>query len=447
MNLTRRTGLFAGAAATAGMLVPGRVLGANGKLNVGIVGAGGMGRMCVGVSGGQNIVAFADVDAVRAAPSYQKHPNVPVFTDFRKMLDKHHKELDVVLISTPDHTHFASTLAAMERGLHVFTQKPLTHDIWQARTLQKAAHQYGVKNVMGNQGRCFDGIRQIKEWIDAGLLGDVTEVHAWTVRPYPGWGSPDGPFPRPKQPIPETLDWDNWQGPVPHRDYNECYLPNNWRAWWDFGNSAMGDIGCHLLDSVYWACDLTGPVSVNSEADVFNEQVTGRDGIVRFKYPARGKHVPLTVHWYEGGLKPDVPEGFDYGTELPNEGILIKGTKRTIYHPGIRADNPVILMSRKDWYTFRKTELPEPTIPRLKSKSPVAELFNAIKGGPKVGSDFDYAAPLTELCCLGGIARRTGKQLDWDPEKMEFKDASLNKYIKAPVRKGWDAGEDLWRQR
>ncbi|MDZ8118773.1 Gfo/Idh/MocA family protein [Pontiella agarivorans] len=444
MNWTRREGLFSGAALTAGSLIPGRVLGANEKLNCGIIGAGGMGRMCVGACGNQNIVAFADVDSVRAAPSYEKHPTVPVYTDFRKMLDKHYKELDVVLVSTPDHTHFAATLAAMERGLHVFTQKPLTHDIWQARTLQKAAHKYAVKNIMGNQGRCFDGIRQIKEWIDAGLLGDVVEVEAWTVRPYPGWGTPTGPFPRPQQPVPETLDWDNWQGPVPHRDYNECYLPNKWRAWWDYGNSAMGDIGCHLLDSVYWACDLTGPVSVKAEAKVFHDQVTGPKGIVQFNYPARGKHVPLTVKWYEGGLKPERPEDFDYGLELPNEGILIKGTKRTIYHPGIRAENPVILMSRKDWYSFRKTELPEPTIPRLKSKSPVTELFNAIKGGPKVGSDFDYAVPLTELCCLGGIARRTGKQCDWDPESMTFRDASLNRYVKQPVRRGWDAGVDLW---
>lgn len=446
MNITRRTGLFAGATMTAGSLIPGRVLGANEKLNVGIIGAGGMGRMCVGMSGGQNIVAFADVDAVRAAPSFKKHPDVPVYTDFRKMLDRHWKELDVVMTSTPDHSHFPATLAAMERGLHVFTQKPLTHDIWQARTLQKAAHKYGVKNVMGNQGRCFDGIRDIKEWIDAGLLGDVTEVHAWTKRPFSGWRFPEDQCPPPKQPIPETLDWTIWQGPVQERDYNECYLPNKWRAWWVYGNSAMGDIGCHLLDSVYWACDLTGPVTVTCEAKHYHEQITPATGIVRFRYPARGRHAPITVNWYEGGLKPPVPEGFDYGSKLPDEGILIKGTKNTIYHPGIRAENPVILMSRKDWYSFRKTELPEQTIPRLKSKSPVTELFNAIKGGPAVGSDFDYAALLTEICCLGALARRTGRQLDWNPMKMAFSDADLNKYIKQPVRKGWEAGEELWRQ-
>lgn len=445
MMVSRRSTLQAITASAGIGLIPGRVLGANNKLNVGIIGAGNMGKMCVGAAGSQNIVAFADVDTALAAPSYAKHPSVPTYTDYRKMLDRHHKELDVVLISTPDHTHFSTTIDSMQLGLHVFTQKPLTHDIWQARTLQKAAHTYGVKNVMGNQGRCFDGIRQIKEWIDAGLLGDVNEVHAWTVRPYEGWLPLKNEHPPQQQTIPDTLNWDLWQGPVLERGYNACYVPKKWRAWWDYGNSAMGDIGCHLLDSVYWALDLTGPVAVKSEADAFNLNVTPLNGIVRFNYPARGNKVPVQVNWYEGGLKPEVPEGFDYGTKLPDEGILIKGTKNTIYHPGIRAENPVILMSRKDWYSFRKTELPSETIPRLKSKSPVTELFNAIKGGPAVGSDFDYAAPLTELCCLGGIARRTGKQCDWDPKTMTFKDASLNQYVKAPVRKGWEAGEALWR--
>jgi len=248
-----------------------------------------MGTMCVGASKQQNIVAFSDVDTERASESYQKHPQVPTYQDFRKMLEKHQEEIDVVLISTPDHTHFPATMAAMELGIHVFTQKPLTHDIWQARTLQKAEDHYKVKAVMGNQGRCSNGIRQIKEWIDAGLIGDVAEVHAWTVRPYEGWGSPKDPSPAPKQPIPQTLDWDTWLGPTLFRDYNNCYLPSKWRAWWDFGNSAMGDIGCHLLDSVYWALDLKGSVSVKAEAESYHDQITPAKGIVRLKYPARGQ--------------------------------------------------------------------------------------------------------------------------------------------------------------
>jgi len=446
-NITRKQFLSRSTLAAGSLLALPRFaigkpgIAANEKLNVAIIGAGGMGVMCVGASRNQNIVAFADVNPQRAAGSYAKYPDVPAYLDFRKMLEKHHKEIDVVLISTPDHTHFPATLAAMELDLNVFTQKPLTHNIWQARTLQKAAHYYGVKNIMGNQGRCFDGIRQIKEWIDAGLIGDVDEVHAWTVRPYKEWVSDR--YPLAKQPIPSHFDWDLWQGSVDGGDYNEGYV-KKWRGWWPFGNSAMGDIGCHLLDSCYWALDLTGPVSVQAEADEFNLYSTPKKGIVRFKYPARGDKVPVTVNWYEGGLKPEVPEGFDYGNKLPNEGILIKGTKHTIYHPDIRAENPVILMSRKDWYSFRQTELPEETIPRLKSKNPVVELFNAIKGGPKVGSDFDYAVPLTELCCVGALARRTGKLIEYDPKMMAFKDESLNPYIKEPVRKGWEWGERLW---
>jgi len=423
------------------------VTSANDKLNVAIIGAGGMGTMCVGASRNENIVAFCDVDTSRGAKSFQKQPQAPVYQDFRVMLDKHNQEIDVVLISTPDHTHFVATLAAMEMGKHVFVQKPLTHDIWQARTLQKAAQRYQVKNIMGNQGRCSDGIRQIKEWIDSGLIGDVSEVHAWTVRPYDKWRYPVDQLPPPKMPVPNDLDWDCWLGPVTTvKDYNSCYLPSRWRGWWEFGNAAMGDIGCHLLDAAYWALDLTGPVSIKSEAEAFHDLVTPSRAITTMRYPARGNKIPLTVKWYEGGNKPEIPKGFAYGEELPSEGILIQGTKHTIFHADIRPNNPVILMDRDQWEEFKKTELPAETISRLpKGMGPVQELFSAIRGGPEVGSDFNYAAPLTELCCLGTLALRTGKQVDYDPESMSFNDASLNPYIKAPVRPGWEYGTNLWR--
>jgi len=418
---------------------------ANNKLNVALIGVGNMGTMAVGASSKQNIIAFADVDDLMAQGAREKIPSAPHYRDFRKMLDRHHKEIDVVLVSTPDHTHFPAAIAAMETGKHVFVQKPLTHDIWQARTLQKAAKHYGVQTIMGNQGRCSNGIRQIKEWYDAGLLGQVAEVHAWTERPYAKWVIPFDQNPPPRQAIPSTFSWDYWQGPVLERDYNECYAPKRWRGWWDYGNASIGDIGCHLLDSTYWALDLTGPVSVKAEAAQFHDQITPPDGIVTFKYPARGDKIPVTVKWYEGGLKPEMPEGFDFGTELPKEGILIKGSKNTIYHSGIRPDNPLILMSRKDWSEFRKTSLPPQTIPRLKHAHPISELFSAIRGGPQPGSNFDYAAPLTELCSLGAIARRTGKQLDFDSKAMSFKDKRLNRYLKAEVRKGWEYGKSLWR--
>jgi len=454
--ITRKQFLTQGAATAGSLLAMPSILSAapaksaSEKLNVAIIGAGGMGAMAVGASGKENIVAFCDVDPERASKAYKKHPKVPTYQDFRVMLDKHENEIDVVLISTPDHTHFVATIASMERGKHVFVQKPLTHDIWQARTLQKAAAKYNVKNIMGNQGRCGHGIRQIKEWIDSGLIGDVAEVHAWTVRPYAGWRYPTKKLPVQKMPVPKNLDWDSWLGPVATiKDYNSCYVPKLWRAWWDLGNAAMGDIGCHLLDAPYWALDLTGPVSVKSEAAAYHPQMTPAKAITTLKYPARGNKVPITVKWYEGGNKPEVPEGFDFGGELPKklpkEGILIKGSKHTIYHPDIRADNPVILMAKDEWEEFQKSELPAETIPRLKKGfGPVQELFSAIRGGPEVGSDFDYAAPLTELCCLGTLALRTGKQVDYDPASMSFKDASLNPYIKAPVRPGWEYGDDLW---
>ncbi len=417
---------------------------ANEKLNVAVIGLGGMGAYAVREAAKQNLVAFCDVDDNRASKAYEAHPDVPRFRDFRAMLDKHHKEIDAVLISTPDHTHFPAAMASMELGKHVFVQKPLAHDIWQLRTLQKAAQYYNVQTVMGNQGHCSTGIRQIKEWYDAGLLGDVTEIHAWTNRIYPQWLFPKDQYPPAKQPVPESLDWNGWLGPATERDYNKCYLPQNWRVWWDFGIGALGDIGCHLLDAPFWALDLTGPVSVQAEAEDFHEYISPTSGSITFTFPKRGNKAPLTLKWYEGGKMPPKPEGFDFSEKLPTNGILMVGTKNTFYHSGIRPNQPMLVMSRKDWHEFRQTELPPESIPRSETKHPIGELYAAIKGGPQPGSNFDYAAPLSEMCSLGAIALRTGKKLDYDPKAMSFKNASLNRYIKDPVRKGWEYGEKLW---
>jgi len=417
---------------------------ANEKLNVAVIGVGGMGRYAVGKGATQNLVAFCDVDDKRAEPGYKAHPNVPRFKDFRVMLDKLHKEIDVVLISTPDHTHFPAAMAAMELGKHIFVQKPLAHDIWQLRTLQKAAEYYNVQTVMGNQGHCGNGIRQIKEIYDAGLLGDVTEIHAWTNRPYKSRLTPLDRFPPKGQPVPAEVDWNSWLGPAAERPYNGCYLRGNWRTWWDFGLGALGDIGCHLLDAPFWALDLTGPVTVQADANFYHDQVSSPEGTITMKFPRRGNKAPLTLKWYEGGRKPEIPANFDFGETLPDNGIFMVGNKHTLYHSGIRPSNPLLLMTRQEWSEFRRTSLPEETIPRIKGGHPIGELYEAIKGGPQPGSNFDYAVPLSEMCSLGAIALRTGKELDYDPKTMSFKDASLNRYIKDPVREGWEYGDKLW---
>ncbi|MCB1278208.1 Gfo/Idh/MocA family oxidoreductase, partial [Prosthecobacter sp.] len=239
------------------------------KIRVACVGIGQMGNGAVSGSRDEEIVAFCDVDwrelgGRSAAEIAKKHPKVPKFTDFREMLDKKGSEIDAVLVSTPDHIHFPAAMAAMEAKKHLFVQKPLAHNIWQVRTLQKAAKKYGVQTVMGNQGHCWEGIRLVKEWFEAGVLGEVKEVHCWTDRPKGkvGFINPPPTQAAKTAPVPEGLSWDLWQGPVAPRDYSPEYLPQFWRGWWDYGCGGLGDIGCHCLDAPFWALQLGMPEKV-----------------------------------------------------------------------------------------------------------------------------------------------------------------------------------------
>jgi len=249
-------------AAAAFTIIPARVLGSqapSNKLNLAAIGAGGKGATNIHRSDSQNLVAFADVDDNRAAKIYQEYPDVPTYRDFRKMLDRHDKDIDAVLISTPDHMHAYAAMECMRRGKHVYVEKPLTHDVFEARRLTEAANKYNVITQMGNQGHSGDGIRQICEWIQAGVIGEVREAHAWTNRPLWPQGFKE---PAPRQEVPEHLSWDLWLGTAPWRDYNEAYVPWNWRGWWDYGTGALGDMACHIVDPIFWALKLKYPVSV-----------------------------------------------------------------------------------------------------------------------------------------------------------------------------------------
>ncbi|MDA0348327.1 MAG: Gfo/Idh/MocA family oxidoreductase, partial [Verrucomicrobia bacterium] len=246
------------------------------KLNVACVGIGHMGNAAVKDGLTENIVALCDVDwradeAIwgdrNPAQTVAEIPQAKQFTDFRRMLDKMHKDIDVVQVSTPDHTHFPIAMAAMEYGKHVFVQKPLAHDIWQLRTLQKAARHYGVKTVMGNQGHTFEGARLIKEWYDNGVLGEVREVHCWTDRPRAPWFIKPDSIPPKREKTPKDVDWDLWQGQTRERSFSTDYVTTRWRAWWDYGAGCLGDIGCHCIDTPYWALDLGLPTAVDVELD------------------------------------------------------------------------------------------------------------------------------------------------------------------------------------
>jgi predicted dehydrogenase len=421
------------------------------KIRVACVGIGQMGNGAVQASLDEEIVAFCDVDwrplGKRSAHEIaQKHPKVPQFTDFREMLDKLGSQIDAVLISTPDHTHFPAAMAAMQAGKHIFVQKPLAHSIWQVRTLQKAAHKYGVQTVMGNQGHCWEGIRLVKEWFEAGILGDVKEVHCWTDRPLGHVGflnPPPTTVPTP-EPIPEGVSWDLWQGPVATRDYSSKFMPQAWRGWWDYGCGGLGDIGCHCLDAPFWTLQLGMPekVEVVEQKPGPLKAYTAPQSHIIFHFPARGPLPPVKLHWYEGGLLPAPLPGLTKG--LPDNGMIMVGSKETLFSDGMRVQSPQL------WPRERMTPLVDllkkRPLPRSIAGDPIGELFAAIRGTiPHAGSHFDYACPLTELVNVGVLAIRSGKTLEWDAPNMKVKDApEFDPWIKEPTREGWSYGPDLW---
>ena len=417
----------------------------NGKIAVAVVGVGGQGTYAVEQAAGERLVAFCDVDDQRACKAYAAHPDVPRFKDFRVMLDKMHKQIDAVTISTPDHNHFPIAMAAMELGKHVFVEKPLAHNIWQARTLRKAARHYGVVTQMGNQGHTFEGMRRIKEWVDAGVVGDVSEVVTWTDRPNDPWFIPPRSFPPPVMCPPADLDWDLWQGPVAAREYSRAFVPVTWRGWWAYGCGSLGDIGCHTFDAPFWALDLGAPARVQA----FREPPPGdgfvsMNSVVTYQFPARGTKPPVTMTWYERGYDVPKPRRWEPDKPLPVEGgMYMEGTKETLFHAGMRPESPMLTPAAR--FMEVKDELRR--IPRRPpvGDGPIEEWLRAIKGdGPAPGSSFDYAAPLTEVVLLGVIAQRTGRTIEWDAEAMKVKgQPDLDALVREPAREGWRYGENL----
>jgi predicted dehydrogenase len=448
-NLSRRSFITSSATLAAGAaILPGlsRCRGF-GKLNIAVIGVGGRGKdnwkECIN----ENIVALCDVNDSAAEEGFKAFPNAKRFKDFRVMFDKMASKIDAVIVATPDHIHFSATLAAMQLGKHVYVEKPLAHNIWQLRTLRKAAKRYKVITQMGNQGHAGMGIRFIKEWYEAGVLGDVKEVMAWSDGPGfspEGWFSKPDKFPPSVEEIPAGLDWDLWQGPASPRSFNHCYVPKRWRGWYDFGNGVLGDWGCHTLDAPFWSLDLGMPVSVDPlvRPEAPDGFVTDQS-VLKFEFEARGNKPPVTLKWHDGGLKPENrPE---WGLkELPGSGMIMVGSKASLFTDG-RPDNPKLLIPEEDWNRFTKN-LPPQTIPRVEG-GPVAEWLRAIKGeGPLPGSNFEYSARLTEMALVGVLAQRFNTGIAYDAENMKVTNhVDFDMHIREPVRKGWEYGEELWK--
>jgi predicted dehydrogenase len=441
-HLTRRGFLELAASVATVSAVPQQALGAprrlaaTERLNIAGVGIGGMGGGNLRAMETENIVALCDVDPNYAAETIKRYPNATFYTDYREMLDTQ-KDIDAVLIATPDHTHAVITMAAMRAGKHVYTQKPLCHDVYEARQLAAAARDCGVTTQMGIQGHSGEGARLICEWIWAGAIGEVAEVDAWcSLSYYPwghaGWSSKWGVRPTDTPAVPAGMNWDLWLGPAPQRPYHPAYHPAVWRCWWDFGCGMMGDRGAHTLDSVYWALKLTPPTSVEATSCGLNPDTHPLSAIVTYRFPKRGNLPPVKLTWYEG-TRPPRPEELEDGRRLPDEGgVVFKGSRGKIVC-GVYGDSPRLIPESR----MKEYARPEKTIPRVQGTHE-QDWIRACKAGEKAGADFSYAAPLTEICLLGNIAKRVDARIEWDAEALKVTNLpEANQYVRSDYRNGW----------
>jgi predicted dehydrogenase len=433
MQVSRRDFMAAAAGAAAAFtLVPGNVLGRDesapsNKLNIAGVGVGGMGGNYIKNVSSENIVALCDVDDKHAAGVYRQYPKAKLYRDFRRMLEKE-KNLDAVVIGTPDHTHAIVAKMAMEMGRHVYCAKPLTLTVYESRVLTETARETGVCTQMSVQSDADEAQRVLCEWIWDGAIGPVREVHVWSDRPI--W--PQG-LERPKDtpPVPETLDWDLWLGPAPYRPYHPAYIPFKWRGWWDFGTGALGDMGCHSLAHVFKALKLAHPTSVHASSTKVFPETAPLASQVHYDFPARGDMPPVKVSWYDGGLKPRRPEGISDSERLGGDGMIFVGDKGTLL-TGFTGGNPRLLPESR----MRQYERPAKSLPR--SIGHYREWIEACKGGKPAGCNFEFGGPLNEVVLLGNIALRTGSKLLWDGPNMKITNfPEANQYLRSEYRNGW----------
>lgn len=393
----------------------------NEKLNIGCIGAGGKGWVDMTSVRKENIVAICDVDSDRLGKASSEFPKAAKFADFRRLLAR--QDIDAVTVSTPDHTHAVASMGAMQLGKHVYCQKPLAHSIYEVREMIETARKQKVATQMGNQGHSESGSRRMVEWIQAGGLGPVREVHVWSDRPIwkQGMDRPAG-----SKPIPSTLAWDLWLGPAPARPYHDGYHPFNWRGFWDFGTGALGDMACHNTDIAYWALKLADPLAVEATSSGVNAETAPRWSRIRYEFPERGSLPPVNLTWYDGGKKP--PAELAPGVKLGTNGSIYVGDLATLYVPHYWGEGKIVEGAAKP--------RPAPTIPD--SPGHYQEWINACKGGPAALSNFDNAGPLTEMVLLGNIALRTGKRCAWDPKSLSVAGVpEADGLIRTEYRKGW----------
>ena len=470
LPMTRRRFIYRSALAAGATVVTGplwaaspRTLSPSDKLNIGCVGCAGKGSSDIEWCSSENIVALCDVSQNALDRQKQKFPNAKVYKDYREMLEKE-KSLDAIDIATPDHMHAVIASMAIKMGKHVYCQKPLTHDVYEARVLRDLAKKHKVATQMGNQGSASDGLRRAVEVVQSGLVGPVRQAYVWTNRPIwaQGMDRPAG-----SDPVPPGLDWDLWLGTAPMRPYKETwgaeqsggkrgrngvYQPFSWRGWQDFGTGALGDMACHTVNWPFRALNLGYPTEIEAQSSGMNKEMYPKNSQIRFEFPAREGNPPLTFHWYDGGSLPpkdltgDVVALLD---KVSTSGCLLVGEKGELFSSEDGDQDFRFFVKLKDEKELKRATdheavkaIPEKLARNAFHGSPDQrqhlEWISACKGGKPGYSDFDIAAYLTEIILLGCVALRTGKKLEWDGPGMKAKNAPESaQYVKRQYRKGW----------
>jgi len=469
ISISRRQFIYysamaASAAALRGYARPSpRRVSPNDKLNIAGIGAGGKGSGDLRCCSSENIVALCDVNEASAAATRQKFPNAKFYTDYRVLLEKE-KSIDAVDVATPDHMHAIIAATAIKMGKHVYCQKPLTHDVYEARTLRDLARKYKVATQMGNQGSASDSLRRAVEVVQSGLIGHVHQAYVWTNRPvWPqGMERPQG-----SDPVPEGVHWDLWLGTAPWRDYKgewpggqtgsgkrerRVYQPWVWRGWLDFGTGALGDMACHTVNWPFRALNLEYPTEIEAESSGLTKDMYPKHSRIRFEFPARGGQPPVTLFWSDGGNKPPKEVTADVAAlldQVSGSGCLMIGDKGQVFSPDDGdGDLRFFVKLQGEKELTRATEheavkaIPQ-TIPRNAFQGGTderqhQEWIAACKGGPTPYSNFDIAAYLTEIMLLGVVALRTGQKLEWDGPKMKAKNSrEAAQFVRREYRRGW----------
>ncbi len=393
----------------------------NEKLNIALIGAGGRGGANLAGVSSENIVALCDVDERRAAAAFDKYASARKFHDFRRMLDQMEKQIDAVVVSTPNHIHAPASAMAMRMGKHCYCEKPLAHSVHEARTIAQIAAEKKLATQMGTQIHASGNYRRVVELISADAIGPVREVYIRLAG-----GGTAGDRPKETPPVPSQLKWDLWLGPAPTRPYNPCYVPHDWHYWWDFGGGALGNMGCHYLDLAFWALKLRHPTTIEAEGPPAHPESTPRPLTVRWEFPARGQLPPVTVTWDHGRKqtpfwkKHGLPD-WAWGAFVGSKGMLLANYSQHSLRPESR---------------FADFKRPEPSI--ADSIGHHREWIAACKTGSPTTCNFDYSGGVTETVLLGNVAHRCGRKIQWDAANQRIPNApEAESFLRRDYRPGW----------